>query len=68
MQELQQRSVMLKRGSMRTLRGPTFSMRTKKQTNPHGEERKRNKTAMKLKQVQYICLIFWVENQTFYGD
>ena len=35
--------------------------------DPHGEERKRNKTAVKLKQVQYICPMFRFEQQTFYG-
>ena len=29
----------------------------KRQTDPHGEERKRNKTALKLKQLQHIALV-----------
>ena len=35
--------------------------------DPHGEERKGNKTSVKLKQVQYICPIFRFEKQTFHG-
>ena len=34
--------------------------------DPHDEEGKRNKTAVKLKQVQYICPIFRFEKQTLY--
>ena len=36
-------------------------------TDLHGEDRKRNKTAVKLKQVQYMCPIFRFKKQTFHG-
>ena len=34
--------------------------------HPHGEEKKGNKTTVKLKQVQYISPIFRFEKQNFY--